>query len=259
MFSTRIARTRTAVVLAVAALAWAPAAMGQEALPSAKDLYARYVDALGGPDAILQHKSAHMTGTFSAPAQGIDGTIEIFSAAPMMMRVNLEIPGIGAVRSGSDGTTFWTINPAVGPMIMEGTMLDQARQQADFYAQLHPEQYVDSSTTVERTDFEGRPCYKVRVVTKWDEEYFELYDAETGLQAGSIRTQETPMGGIEATTVYGDYRQFGGVMLPTTVTQRMMGMEQIMTTDAVDWDDVDPTVFALPDEIKTLLEAQKPQ
>jgi len=259
MFSTRIPRRRIAAMLSIAALASAPAAMAQEALPSAKDLYARYIEALGGEAALTQHTSSHVTGSFSAPAQGIDGTLEIFSAAPMLLRLNIEIPGIGTVESGSDGKTFWTVNPAVGPMIMEGTMLDQARQQADFYGQLHPERYVASSETVERTDFEGKPCYKVRVVTKWDEEYFELYDEATGLLAGSVRTQETPMGGIEAVTVYDEYRDFGGVTLPAKVTQRLMGMAQVMTTDSVEWDNVDPAVFALPDQIKALLEAQKPQ
>jgi len=259
MFSTRIPRRRIFAMLSIAALASAPAAMAQEGLPSAKDVYARYIEALGGEAALTQHTSSHITGSFSAPAQGIDGTLEIFSSAPMLLRVNIGIPGIGTVETGSDGTTFWTINPAVGPMIMEGTMLEQARQQADFYGQLHPERYVASSETVERTDFEGKPCYKLRVVTKWDEEYFELYDEATGLLAGTIRTQETPMGGVEAVTVYGDYRDFDGVTLPTQMIQRVMGMEQVMTTDSVEWDTVDPAVFALPDQIKALLEAQKPQ
>jgi hypothetical protein len=59
--------------------------------------------------------------------------------------------------------------------------------------------------------------------------------------------------------VYGDYRDFDGVTLPTQMIQRVMGMEQVMTTDSVEWDTVDPAVFALPDQIKALLEAQKPQ
>lgn len=256
MSSTRIARPRIAIALTVAALCWATVAAGQEALPTAKELNTRYVDALGGRAAIEQYESSHVTGTFSVPAQGIEGTLEVFSAAPALMRLNIEIPGLGTVQSGSDGETFWTINPAMGPMILEGNMMEQMRQQADFYAQLHPEQYIASSETVERTDFEGTPAYKVKVVTTWDEEYVEFYDVNSGLLLGSIRTQESPMGGVEAVTVLQDYRDFGGIMLPTRVVQRVMGMEQIMTTDSVAYDAVDPAVFALPDEIKTLLAAR---
>jgi hypothetical protein len=249
--------TRSAIALAVTALCWAPAAAGQDALPAAKELYARYIDALGGRAALSRHESSQITGTFAIPAQGISATLEVFSAAPTRMLVSIEIPGFGLVRSGSDGETFWTVNPAVGPMILEGNMLEQTRQQADFYGPLHPEKYIASSETVERTEFEGLPSYKVKVVTTWQEEYFEFYDVENGLLLGNIRTQESPMGGVEAVTVLADYKDFGGIMMPTTVVQRVMGMEQIMTTESVVYDAVDPAVFALPDEIKTLLTARK--
>ena len=249
--------TRSAITLAVTALCWAPAAVGQDALPAAKELYARYLDAIGGRAALSRHESSHITGTFAIPAQGISAPLEVFSAAPTLMLVSIEIPGFGLVRSGSDGETFWTVNPAVGPMILEGTMLEQTRQQSDFYGQLHPEQYVASSETVERTEFEGSPSFKVKVVTKWDEEYFEFYAVDSGLLVGSIRTQESPMGGVEAVTLLADYKDFGGIMMPTKVVQRVMGMEQVMTTDSVVYDAVDPAVFALPDEIKTLLTARK--
>jgi len=257
MSVTRIAHPRIAIALSIAAVCSAPVVAGQEALPTAKEIHARYVDALGGRSALQRHESSYITGTFSLAAQGIEGTLEVYSAAPTRMRLNIEIPGLGTVRSGSDGETFWTINPAMGPMILEGTMLEQMRQQADFYAQLHPEKYIASSETVERTEFEGSPAYKVKVVTTWEEEYFEFYGVDSGLLLGSIRTQESPMGGVEAVTVLQDYRDFGGIMLPKTVVQRVMGMEQIMTTDSVTYDAVDPAVFALPDEIKTLLAARK--
>ena len=258
MSVTRIARPSVAIALTITALSWAPAALGQDALPDAAQLYARYVDALGGRPALSRHESSYVTGTFSIPAQGIEGTLEVYSAAPTMMRVNVDIPGFGTVRQGSDGETFWAINPAMGPMILEGTMREQTRQQADFYGPLHPDWYVASSETVERTEFEGQPAYKVKVLTKWDEEYFEFYSVESGLLVGTIRTQESPMGGVEAVSVMSDYRDFGGVMVATNIVQRVMGMEQIMTVDDIVYDGVDPTVFALPDEIKTLLSAQKP-
>ena len=255
---TRFATSRIATALTVTALCWAPAVAGQDALPAAQELHARYVDALGGRAALSRHESSYVTGTFSIPAQGIEGTLEVYAAAPMMMRVNVDIPGFGTARQGSDGETFWSVNPAMGPMILEGIMLEQTRQQADYYGPLHPERYVASAETVERTEFEGEPVYKVKVITTWDEEYVEFYSVDSGLLVGSIRTQESPMGGVEGVTVMSEYRDFGGVMVATHVVQRVMGMEQIMTVDDVVYDGVDPAVFALPEEIKSLLSARKP-
>ncbi len=89
----------------------------------------------------------------------------------------------------------------------------------------------------------------------WGEEYWEFYDAETGLVGGVIRGQATAMGELETTTVVSDYQEYDGVLMPTKVVQRVMGMEQIVTTTAVDSDPFDAAVFALPAEITALLEA----
>ena len=81
-----------------------------------------------------------------------------------------------------------------------------------------------------------------------------FYDVETGLQVGTIRTQESPMGAIEATTVVSDYQDFGGILAPTRTVQSMMGMEQIISVTTVEYDTVDPAVFELPDEIKAMMQ-----
>jgi hypothetical protein len=216
-------------------------------------IYTRFVEASGGRAALERYSSSHATGQFSLPAQGIGGDLEVFAAAPNRMFVRVDIPGFGMVRNGYDGEVGWSINPAVGPMVLEGRMLDQLRQQADFLGPLNVEAYVDSATVVEETEFDGRPCLKVRVVTKWGEEYVEFYDVETGLLAGNIRTQESPMGPVETTTVLSGYQDFGGIQVPTKTVQQMMGMEQIITVTAVEFDTVDPSVFALPDEIGALI------
>jgi len=216
-------------------------------------VYERVVEALGGRAALEQYTSAHAYGEFSLPAQGIQGDVEIFTAVPNLFLVQVDIPGIGTVRTGYDGEVGWTVNPATGPMIMEGNQLDQMRQQADFLGPLNVEAYVDSASVVEETEFGGKMCQKVRVVTKWGEEYFEFYDVATGLPAGSIRTQESPMGGIETTSVLSDYKDFGGILGASRTVQSMMGMDQIITVNTVEYDTVDSTVFELPSEIKAMM------
>lgn len=216
-------------------------------------VYTRFVEASGGRAALERYTSSRAVGQFSMPAQGITGDLEVFAAAPNRLLVRVDIPGIGMVRNGYDGTVGWSVNPAMGPMVLDGRMLDQMRQQADFLGPLNIEAYVDSASVVEETEFEGRPCQKVRVVTKWGEEYVEFYDLETGLLAGNIRTQESPMGPVEATTILSDYQDFGGIQVPSRTVQRMMGMEQVITVTTVEFDTVDPAIFALPDEIAALI------
>jgi hypothetical protein len=240
------------------ALAAPSVLLAQDALPTGQEIRERYIEALGGRAALQAPTSSHVTGTFEIPANGISGDMEMFGAAPNKLFTTMEMPGFGQSRTGFDGEVAWTINAAMGAMLIEGKNLQQLRQQADFYSVLNPEAHIESFEPVARKDFEGKPSYEVKVVTKWGEEYLEYYEVETGLQIGSVRTQESPMGGIEATTVVEEYGHFGDILVPTRIVQRAMGMEQIMTITAIEYDVVHDSVFAIPPEIQELLKSTPP-
>jgi hypothetical protein len=108
-------------------------------------------------------------------------------------------------------------------------------------------------TTVEKTTFEGRPCYKVSLVRKVGGEDFEFYDAETGLKAGATGTRETPMGPMTVTQVQSDYKKFGGLLVPTTLKQTAMGADQVMKITSIEFDNVAPSIFEPPAQIKALI------
>lgn len=231
----------------------APAAQPATALPSPQQLIAQHIEAAGGEAAIRRYTSSRAVGQLSIPAQGITGDVEVFNQAPNKFLLRVEVPGFGTVAAGYDGEVGWSHNPALGPMVLEGRMLDQMREQSDYYGLLSRDEYAASMTTLERTEFEGRPCYAVQVTTKWGEQYVEYYDAETGLMAGGVRDQESPMGAMETTTILRNYRDFGGVFAPAEMVQRTMNIDQIVTITEVEYDAVDPAVFELPPEIQALV------
>ncbi|UCD23972.1 MAG: hypothetical protein JSW51_13230 [Gemmatimonadota bacterium] len=249
-FFTALACTYSIVITAPSVVS------AQTALPTGEEIRERYVEALGGRAVLQAPKSSLARGTFDAPAQGLSGEMEIHSAAPNKMYSTMTVPGVGQIRTGFNGEVGWSANPVIGPMILEGAQLEQLKQQADFYAVLHPETHVVSFEPVGQKEFEGKTCYEVKVTTKWDEEYTEFYDIDTGLLAGSVRSQESPMGPIEATNVVVEYQDFGGIMVPVKAVQRAMGIESVVTITSVEYDVVDEAVFELPADIKALLEAQ---
>ena len=108
-------------------------------------------------------------------------------------------------------------------------------------------------TTVEKTTFEGRPAYKVRLVKKSGAEDFQFYDVETGLKAGTLTTRTTPMGTISGTTVETDYKKFGNMLVPTTIRQTVMGVQQVITVSSVTYDKVPAEAFTPPAAIQALL------
>jgi len=227
-------------------------ASAQAPLPTAAQIHARWIEALGGRTALEAMTARTMWGRVELPAQGLGGPIAVWSAAPSRLRTETEITGFGGSTSGFDGETAWVINPATGPMILEGPALEQLRQQADFHGALHPERHVESAEVLAETTFAGNAAYQVKVRTKWGEEYMDYYDKATGLMLGNVRKQETPMGALEATTTLEEWRTFGGVKTPMVVRVRVMGMEQVIRADSISVAPIPDSMFTLPPEIKAL-------
>jgi hypothetical protein len=223
------------------------------ALPSARSLVDRHLAAIGGREAVLSHSSTRATGSFSVASAGMSGGLEVFAAKPDKSIVRIKIAGVGEIVEAFNGKHGWTTSPMTGPMLLEGKQLDEKRFDADYYSDLHDASRYESMTTVELTEFDNRPCYKVRLVRKNASEDFEFYDVKTGLKAGRIATRETPMGTVTGTSVETDYKKFGKLLLPTTVKNRLMGVEQVITIETVEYDAVSPSVFEPPAEIKALI------
>lgn len=223
-------------------------------LPDARALIEKFVKAIGGRDAILSHKSEHAVGTFSMSGAGMAGTVEVFGAAdPNRSLQKVSMPGIGDVMNGFDGQHGWAIDPMTGPRLQVGAELDQAKISADFYAELRDPKNYPSVKTIERGEFEGHTCYKVRLTNVYGVTDYDYYDVQSGLRVGSIETEDTPMGKITATSVIGDYKKFGNLLQATFMTQRAMGVEQKITLHSIEYDNVDPSVFELPAQIKALI------
>jgi len=226
--------------------------LAAQARPSGTELYERNVEATGGKALIEKVTHRHIWGRFEVPAQGMGGPIEMITARPMKMLTKIEIPGMGSTMSGLNGEVGWVLNPAMGPMLVEGLALDQMKQQADMEAILNPSRYVVSRETTGEANHGGTPCWVVTVTTKWKETYSEWYDKATGLLSATTRKQVTPMGEFEATTVYSDYKTFDGLRMATTVRASTMGIEQVIHIDSVSTKPIPDSVFELPKEIKAL-------
>ncbi len=223
-------------------------------LPAPKEIVARYVAAIGGRDAILKHSSHHSTGNFEMAAQGLKGNLEVFASKPNKMLVKIDLPDLGKMQQGYNGVVGWSIDPLIGPMLLKGKQLLQTRDQAEFYYVLHDEKDFQKMETVEVAEFEGHRCYKLKVIRKSGDESTEFFDLETGFLVGSISTQETPLGAMAVTSTLANYKNFGGILTPTRLTQKVAGIEQIMTIQKVEYDRVPETTFAMPKEIQALSE-----
>jgi len=223
-------------------------------LPDGREIINRHIKAIGGREAILAHKSMHATGTLTAAAQGISGPIEIYGATnPDRIIVKTKVEGIGEIAEGFDGSHAWSVTPMTGPMLKVGKELTQAKLDADFYSELRDPAKYPEVKTIEKTTFDGRPCYKVSITRIDGVKDFDFYDVATGLRAGSINTRESQFGTLTMTNIEGGYKKFGKLTQATTVTQQIMGTEQKITLSIVEYDNVEASAFEPPAAIKALI------
>ena len=251
--------TATVRALAAAALvALAPAAGAQSApLPPADQVIEKYIAAMGGRAAVSKHSAYRAKGTFEMPAAGIKGDFEAVHARPNRMAMKMNIPGMGEIYQGYNGTVGWSVNPMQGPRLIEGKELEHLAADADFDNWFRGSANVASRETLEKTEMAGQPCYKVRIVFKSGMENHDCYHTETGLLVATTMKRESPMGTMEITSFMEDYKDFGGVKYPTRVRQQMMGQEQVMTFTSLDFGAVEPSAFEPPPAIQTLLKQKQ--
>jgi hypothetical protein len=231
-----------------------PPTTATTSLPVGRAIIERYVQAIGGRDAVMRHKSIRYVGNFEMPAAGMKGNLTLVQAAPNKMAMTVELPGMGQMVSGYDGTVGWSINPMQGPRVLEGKELEQLREDAGPAAMLRSSDRIRSAETVELTTMGGQACYKVKITYNSGRESFDCYSPETGLLVGMTQTQESPMGSVQVTTLFDDWKEFGGLKTATKLRQQMLGQEQILTIDRLEFDRPDDTkAVEVPEQIKPLV------
>ena len=254
MRSLRPTALATLATIAFGFIATTARTAGAQALPSAKELMEKSDAAVGGRAALDQHTSLHQTGTMSIAAMGVaDAQLELFKMKPTKYLQKIVIGPGTEVMQGYDGKTAWAILPGQGPTILDSATTETFKSLADFRANFHDMSRYKSTETVGIVDFEGQKCYKVKIVRVTGGEGFEFYDTGTGMIVGIQAQADTPMGKVDQTSVFSDYKDFAGLKFPTKIQQKNSQYEATISFTTVEYDKVDPAVFELPDAVKAKL------
>lgn len=271
-----LALTLTAAPLAArrAQATQEPEAVAQEALPEARTIIDKFLRASGRTEELEKIQSIHTIGTIEILGMGIKGPTESFQARPNLSVSRSTLEGIGEINTGFDGKVAWLEQAMMGPMLIDGFPCEQLKSQSTFNAQVYDPELYEVVETVARTAYEGSDCYKVRFVTKPYEsedseisdpekslpyrESFQYFDAESELLVGTSVLVASFMGDMPTTTVVSEYKKFGDFLFATKAIQKQAGMEVLITTSAVEFDNVPKEAFDLPPSIRALLRDDEP-
>jgi outer membrane lipoprotein-sorting protein len=237
--------------IAVIVLAMPAHSAGAQALPSAKALIEKHDAAVGGRAAMDKHTSVHETVAIAIAAANLTGTIDVYHSKPDLFLTKTSLPQ-GEVIGGYDGKIAWSLTPQ-GAQLLDSASAAPVRGQADFFGDYYNPARTRTAETIDISDFEGRRCYKVKIVHTDNTESMIYFDSATGLRAGQSDVAKAMGQDVQTMQLMSDYKDFGGVKMPTRRVTRLPMYEVVLTVTLVEFDKVDPAVYALPDAVKALI------
>lgn len=252
-FSARIAFAVFAAFALFAVFALSlPRTAGAQA-PTPQSIAARHDSLVGGRAALESRRSMRMTGTYAIPDAGIEAPLEILKLRPNKYLFRTTFGPLGEIVSGYDGRTAWAVQPGQGAILLEKEVAAMVAEQADFFGDFHDYSRFAKVELAADDDFEGRRVQTVRMVRASGDTLMEYFDATSGLSAGSLSVVGGPLGRSRTTTLVGDYKEFGGLMVATRIEQRTSQYKLIISIAAVEFDTFDEAAVEPPESVRALI------
>ncbi len=210
-------------------------------------MLADYIKATGGEEAYKKCKNRSLSGTIEIPAQNVTGKIKLFQAAPNQISVTTEIPNVLKQVQATDGKDAWELNNLTGDHLLADAEKDEFIRKAIFNEELQKKELYDKIECVGIEDVDGKPAYKLVLTAKGGKTETEYYDKTSHLLVKETATAKTPMGEIEVEVYPTDYKKVDGLLIPFSMTQKVLNQEiKIKMTEVKHNVDIPPDTFRRP-------------
>ena len=179
--------------------------------PTADAVIEKYVNAIGGADAMKKITSREMTGKILTG--GGESPITVLTKAPNKRITITEMNG-GHGSTAFDGTIGWMGSAGRPAREMSPDETASAAVDAEFYPVTRlkemyqrvnvgrPEMVGDAQCVVLQASAPGKPMVRM------------YFDAKSGLLVRMVRYTDTPVGRMPVQIDYADYREESGVKIP---------------------------------------------
>jgi len=219
-------------------------ASGAPAGPTADQLLAGYVQAVGGAEALQKISSRVEKGTISFGERKI--AVEVFAKAPDKRLTVTHSPN-GDSMTAFDGHVGWLGGMGRPPREMTAAEAEAFKLDADFYFPVHLKQVFTQFRVRPPEKVEEHEAYLVLGLRQGQPPVRLYFDEQTGLLVRLVRYAETALGRLPTQIDYADYRDADGVKLPFRWTLARPGGRFTIQVDQVQQNvAIDDAKFAEP-------------
>ena len=202
-------------------------------LPSLETVLQKYVDAIGGKDALAKLTTRVTKGKVDLVGVSRGGKMEGYMKAPNRSLTVLDIHPLGITKQGFDGSSGWFSSKTAGIRNLKGPELAAFTADADFYHDLRIKELYPTTKLLGKTKSGFRELYVVQAVPRGGAAEYFYFDVESGLLFRRDTSRQTSEGTMRAEMYYGDWREVDGIRLPFSITQTMGKQTLAFTVEEV--------------------------
>jgi len=200
--------------------------------PTVDQILDKYVQSLGGRQALEKITSRVTKGTFEVSTMGLKGEIEIYAKAPNKSLRIQNLSGVGQILDGYDGKIGWSQNPMMGLREKSGEELAAIARASDIHASLKTRELYSKLESKGKEKVGNRETYVILATPATGAPVKMYFDTQTGLIARTDTDLDTPQGQFHVETTVEDYREVDGVKIAFTMRQESsMGSAVIKLTE----------------------------
>ncbi len=259
--------------IAVAALAaalisptmiFAPAHAATSALvaadPTPDEVMANAVKAVGGRDALAKINTLRVV--MGANMQGMELKLESYWTREGAHMARTVLP-MGEMLMASDGKIAWTKNPMGYALLSDDERKQLKDQSSSFMRVVDPQEHLkDAIKSIEnkgKETFGEKECWRLDYVENDGKTGTAYYDVASGLPVGFVSVEKQGEMEVRSTGFMSDWKEEQGVKFFRTMTMtsdQQAGMAMTMKVESVEINTLTAETFAVPDEVKKLVENQ---
>jgi hypothetical protein len=184
-------------------------------LPTAEQVFDKYIQAIGGKSAFDKLKTRVWKGTYIT-SNGASLPYEVQQAAPNKFLTILTTPKQGIFLTGLNGASGWQQNPR-GVHELGGSDLAQLKSFAGLFGGVNLKEQYSKMRVVRKEKIGEREAYLVRAESVDGNNERLYFDTQTGLLLRRIVIEKTVLLPLPEQTDFEDYREVDGVKLPFTI------------------------------------------
>lgn len=210
---------------------------------TADEILDKYIQALGGADAVVKLTSFTAKGTQQSFAETDKSPFEMWAKAPNERTTTIHSP-LGDSSTVYDGRTAWIAAPATERPVQVFELtdgdLDGAKLDAAVAFPAHLKAALTQWRVLPKSTIEGQETQVLQGTANGKYPVNLYFDAKTGLLVRMVRYSESPLGLNPTQVDYSDYRDVAGVKTPyhLTVTwldgKSLIELSEIQANVAVD-------------------------